>query len=510
MRGFLVISIVTVLSIPLYAQYSYFNIWVEEVSNQWASGSANIFVVDSTYLSIGATATFGISNLCVREFDQDGILASDAEYEIDYSIFYYNSDQFVHDSEGNLVLLTQINLGTNGRSFLSKFDQNYELVSTEITGLTGIDTASIIYSGLKLTSIDTITLAGAYGFNSDSDEYPEDFEVVLWKRSQSGETVWKKTMFYEAGKGKFVCDFHITPQGEYLIVLVSGTGINKNHVIIKADSEGNYIDHYEWGGEYNEYKCKMLPLDNGNYVVFYDDVTGGDWYATEIDLHLMEFNPSTMSPVPDTDIIYENEYTDQAMPSFQIDDFLKTPDGGYAVMMNFRENDPIQYQPFILKLDSAYQYEWMKTYAPDSPWIQGALFDFEVTHDGGFIATGDFVYPPEPQSYFRHWVIKLDACGDVEYMDCPFVDVVEHSLDPGQGLFSVFPNPSSNIINISSTQEFESITIRDITGKVVYTSAMNNHVLQTHVDVSMLAKGLYLVEVDFGEGRVGARRLVVE
>ncbi len=500
-----------VLSIQLNAQYSYFNIWVEEASDQWAIGSANIFVVDSTYLSIGATATFGTTNLCVREFDYEGVLATDVDYEIDYSIFYYSPDQVVFDSENNLILLTQINGGSSSRSFLSWWNQDFELISIEINGETNIDTAVIKYSGLRKLEYDTIALAGVYGFNTDTDDYGDDFEVVLWKRSLSGETVWKKTMFYQEAKSMFVCDFNVTPQGEYLIVLVSGTGINKNHVIIKADSEGNYMDHYEWGGEYNEYKCRMLPLDNGNYVVFYDDVTGGDWYATEIDLHLMEFNPSTMLPVPDTDIIYENEYTDQAMPSFQIDDFLKTPDGGYAVLMNFRENDPIQYQPFILKLDSNYEYEWMKTYAPDSPWIQGALFDFEVTHDGGFIATGDFVYPPEPQSYFRHWVIKLDACGDVVYMDCPYVDIDEHSLDPSQGLFSVFPNPASSSVFISSTQEFESITIRDITGRIVYKEQMSNHTLNKSLYVEEFGvAGLYLVEVDFGGGRVSAQKLEVE
>jgi hypothetical protein len=489
------------------AQYSYFNIWVEEASDQWASGSANIFVLDSSYLSIGATATFDNSNFCMSQFELDGTLTADVDFDLERSIFYYGPDQYVRDLSDNLILLTQANTGL---SFLSWWNSSYEMYHYEFTALVNADTVWNRHSCIVLSGIDTITLAGIHGFNSDTDDYPEDFEVVLQKRTLTGDTIWKKTMFYQEAKSMFVCDFHITPQGEYLVVLVSGTGINKNHVIIKADSEGNYIDHYEWGGEYNEYKCRMLPLDNGNYLVFYEDVTWMDIYPMLLDLHVMEFNPATVLPVDGTDQIINTPYTNDIVNTFQIDDFLKTPDGGYAVMMNFRENDPIQYQPFILKLDSAYQYEWMKTYAPDSPWIQGALFDFEVTHDGGFIATGDFVYPPEPQSYFRHWVIKLDACGDVEYMDCPFVDVVEHSLDPGQGLFSVFPNPASGSVSISSAQEFESITIRDVTGKVVLASELSNHVLQTQVDVSMLAKGIYLLEVDFGNGHIQTQRLAVE
>jgi hypothetical protein len=501
------IIFIGVLSIPMNAQFIYFNEWWDEVPEFSASVGMNIFIQDSGYVTIGSKTG---SLIQVRKLTSNGVLGQESAFEFDHSMFIYSADQYLYDSVGNLVVLTQINAGDNAMSFLSGWNQDFELISTEITGLTSLDTAVIMYSGMRPLSNDTIALAGVQGYNTDSDGYPEEYEVILWKRGLSGVTIWKKTMFYQQEKSMFVCDFHITPQGEYLIVLVSGTGINKNHVIIKADSEGNYIDHYEWGGEYNEYKCRMLPLDNGNYLVFYEDVTWMDIYPMLLDLHVMEFNPATVLPVDGTDQIINTPYTNDIVNTFQIDDFLKTPDGGYAVMMNFRENDPIQYQPFILKLDSAYQYEWMKTYAPDSPWIQGALFDFEVTHDGGFIATGDFVYPPEPQSYFRHWVIKLDACGDVEYMDCPFVDVVEHSLDPGQGLFSVFPNPASGSVSISSAQEFESITIRDVTGKVVLASELSNHVLQTQVDVSMLAKGIYLLEVDFGNGHIQTQRLAVE
>jgi hypothetical protein len=365
---------------------------------------------------------------------------------------------------------------------------------------------------MRPLSNDTIALAGVQGYNTDSDGYPEEYEVILWKRGLSGVTIWKKTMFYQQEKSMFVCDFHITPQGEYLIVLVSGTGINKNHVIIKADSEGNYIDHYEWGDEYNEYKCRMLPLDNGNYLVFYEDVTWMDIYPMLLDLHVMEFDPTTLMPVAGTDQIINTPYTNDIVNTFQIDDFLKTPDGGYAVLMNFRENDPIQYQPFILKLDSAYQYEWMKTYAPDTTWLQGALFDLEVTLDGGFVATGSFNFAM-PNPYERHWVIKLDACGDVEYMDCPYVGIDKPAgghAELDSASLKIAPNPANDLVNISSTQEFVSIGIRDIIGKLVYTSTMNNHVLQTQLNISSLAKGLYLIEVDYGNGVIGAQKLVVE
>jgi hypothetical protein len=104
---------------------------------------------------------------------------------------------------------------------------------------------------------------------------------------------------------------------------------------------------------------------------------------------------------------------------------------------------------------------------------------------------------------------KTDACGDLVWSNCGGVQVGEFN-DSQIKRFNIYPNPSNTILNITSDHEFESITLRNLVGQVVHHVQLNNHTLQTQVELSALASGVYLVEVCFGQGVVAAQRLVVE
>jgi Secretion system C-terminal sorting domain len=211
---------------------------------------------------------------------------------------------------------------------------------------------------------------------------------------------------------------------------------------------------------------------------------------------------------------------EEGIGNHQNRDFEKCPDGGYVILMTELPNDIVNtymFQNTITKIDSNFQFEWKKQYAPlpisEIEHIYHEAFDIDICPDSGFVVSG-YAQDTNSEPTFHNgkqipWVFKTDYCGELEWNNCGVDNIAESHAAP-LGSASVFPNPASDKITVSSSQEFESITIRDITGKSVYTSTMSNHLLQTQLDISSLANGLYLIEVDFGERRVGAQKLVVE
>ena len=62
---------------------------------------------------------------------------------------------------------------------------------------------------------------------------------------------------------------------------------------------------------------------------------------------------------------------------------------------------------------------------------------------------------------------------------------------------NVYPNPSSGKVNISSTENIESVAIYDCMGRLVYSEKMNAAKTQD-VDISFLENGNYVLEASSG------------
>lgn len=67
----------------------------------------------------------------------------------------------------------------------------------------------------------------------------------------------------------------------------------------------------------------------------------------------------------------------------------------------------------------------------------------------------------------------------------------------------VYPNPATDIVNISSNKKIENITVIDMTGKKVQSFKAGNQ-----INVSSLAKGTYILQVYYGEGAVENTKLI--
>ena len=74
------------------------------------------------------------------------------------------------------------------------------------------------------------------------------------------------------------------------------------------------------------------------------------------------------------------------------------------------------------------------------------------------------------------------------------IDNVESEL-----IFSIYPNPASNIINIVAEKANELITISDLSGKIVYSEQASEK--QSSINISQLSAGMYIIRIGNAEAK---------
>lgn len=71
--------------------------------------------------------------------------------------------------------------------------------------------------------------------------------------------------------------------------------------------------------------------------------------------------------------------------------------------------------------------------------------------------------------------------------------------------FTVYPNPTNNLINISKSNiEIKNVKLIDVTGKVIYS---NNNTQP--IDVRSFSKGLYILKIESQKGGVSSKKVIV-
>ena len=89
---------------------------------------------------------------------------------------------------------------------------------------------------------------------------------------------------------------------------------------------------------------------------------------------------------------------------------------------------------------------------------------------------------------------NADQLGDIDTAnDCSTQSVKDISFYN----IDVYPNPASNVINVRSEFTIDNLSVLDLTGRTVKQQISNNK--EFSLDVSDLAKGVYLVKLSSGE-----------
>lgn len=132
----------------------------------------------------------------------------------------------------------------------------------------------------------------------------------------------------------------------------------------------------------------------------------------------------------------------------------------------------------------ANSYSW--TFPAGSPSAGSSTSPFPVISFG---ASGTHAYS----------LMVQNTCGTDTYNGTVSVNICTGVEELNKDVFSIFPNPTNNIINVVGLENATELTLLDVTGKIVYTN--NNLTTNTlSIDLSNASNGLYFMQVKTDEG----------
>jgi len=134
---------------------------------------------------------------------------------------------------------------------------------------------------------------------------------------------------------------------------------------------------------------------------------------------------------------------------------------------------------------------------PESAIIFDQLYGLKVTPDGGFIAVGQHMDENDPEQHQDTWILKLDACGDVEWQGCEAVIGVDEK-EP-TSLFEAYPNPAHDFVEVNLgemalTPEAR-MEVRDVLGALVYKQEIAQGESHLLLQLDELLPGMYFVSL---------------
>jgi len=121
--------------------------------------------------------------------------------------------------------------------------------------------------------------------------------------------------------------------------------------------------------------------------------------------------------------------------------------------------------------------------------------------------TGSVAVPPFDGTPFTFQLVievRCNASAEAFFFDNVIFDGLLGLGDNNQNLFSVYPNPANNYVNISSQEAGEkNVAIYNVIGKLVI-----NTITSERVDISTLTSGVYIVKIS-QNGVSSTKKLVV-
>lgn len=121
--------------------------------------------------------------------------------------------------------------------------------------------------------------------------------------------------------------------------------------------------------------------------------------------------------------------------------------------------------------------------------------------------TGTIYFEEIDYSYFSFYPTSISmshTVGEDSFTKFVKFDNDLSKKDESLTSYKVYPNPTSNFINVEGN--FESIKIYDVSGKL----ALEDHTTGKTINVSSLAKGEYILNLYIQSNKVGSHKIIID
>jgi len=394
--------------------------------------------------------------------------------------------------------------------FVTKVDLNGDVVWTNIYTSLGVGDDYATY--INETSDGNFVITG------NTTDASGNQDVFILKIQNDGTELWNQT--YDGGNTDEDGANYIT-EGESNTLLVCGYSYDGNYSdmwVFQTDANGNFQweNFYGLNGD-DEATCVNETDDGGLAIVgqSYDDANGdydgvliktdanGDevwtYYTTgagdEIFNDFIIDNDGDFLIVGaeedvqngDYDLLLENVSSDGNTVNYSYTfDYLAGNDEAYRVYSDGTDFFIAGYVEDILNDDLDAYLAQIDVSNGDiiGEVAYGDIYDdefkdFDFTDDNGFICVG---YQTINANYETNvYLVKTDENGNVANTN----ELIRNTD------ISVYPNPSSDVINISSIEGVDSYKIITVDGKTI----QENELTSNQINIENLQAGVYLLEL---------------
>ncbi len=489
----LIFSIICALT---NAQFSYINQITGELTDEESETGTNIEVLPSGYIVYGGGVNSAEDHIFIftRKYSFDGNLLLENRININGEYPYVgmtNSFQW-NPYTDEFVMLHGSDLGDTVEGRMLTFNENLELQANLYFDYY----APYTYFFGFLIEPDGYAVIGenASVMNSQGTfNMKFDFEGnVLWTgimKPEIYQNIYRNLNIMKTETGYLIAGGGSTPETGYdrfgLITQINNFGITQSETVVEDEDalESGYLNAIRiQSGEILMSQALSYELvnPNGNPNVFWNKI------------RLFKFNPQN-------ETIYDEQtyFDDYEMKMGQVLDMVSTSDGG-AVILGRRTGFFYDHYSWMMKVDADLNQEWFHEYTYQSCDNCGnKLYDIELAPDGGYVAAGSFYnWDIDPRNVT--WLLKVDACGDVEWQGCQPVGVAEKESQN----FSVYPNPSNGrfTIKASENENISTWSVYNLSGQKVAQGSLQNGGQTLEINLN-LPSGLYALELVQADGK---------
>jgi len=225
-----------------------------------------------------------------------------------------------------------------------------------------------------------------------------DDDAYVLKLDSAGTLQWQKV--FGGSSDDFAYSIQQTSDDGYIVAGYTnsfGAGDYSDVYVLKLDSAGTLQWQKTFGGYHNDYAYSIQQTSDGGYIVAgYTESFGAgldDAYVLKLDsAGTLQWQKAFGGS------IFDHAYSIQ-----------QTTDGGYVVAGETDSFGAGVYDTYVLKLDSAGNLEWQKTFGGSG---HDYAYSIQQTTDGGYVVAG-WTYSFASSDDNDVYILKLDSNGDL-------------------------------------------------------------------------------------------------
>ncbi len=493
---FILNCILILCSVGMQGQYVYFN---NIYSTEHPETTTAVEVMHDGYVTVTSQNNNGIGTVLLRKYSFTGeeIIQSSIESESAQNFFYVHGHAALKKASDSTLIYSGL---------FETADEVYTRIFLFNNELDTIWTTKLNLQDLPLVDMTVVeVLEDGYLFFGYV-QYEIDRDILCVKLNLDGEYQWHWTL-PDGSNSNY--PFHVLSiEGNNFLLAGGGRMSNEfNWGWVKKVSEPGEV---LWSHIFGETDISdgtpssIVKLPNGHYQICYVHGEAGDPSYPDSQCRLVEFADSEdYMQISETN--FETYWRHGVLKLLLSNQGRRIFTGGH-----YNLNETID--SYVESVDNYNSQEWMNFYSyDDCETCSNALGDIEFAPDSGYICTGYFIDYSEDIPINKTWLLKIDACGDVQYNGCPPSVNVHEETQNDSGI-SIWPNPARETLHLNADPGIEITSLRlfDLTGALAMENHLRHFTGSYSVDVSTLPGGYYFAEITDGKGNRQVFKLVME